>query len=88
MDLLGRKVTMQKGKAFTCLLEEINKTIMAATEDSELMHLAKELIGAVENLKKVTSHLVFFIWKESFAPLERGSIGTTIAPSDSAADRQ
>lgn len=58
MDLLGRKVTMQKGKAFTCLLEEINKTILAATEDSELMPLAKELIGAVENLKKVTAHLM------------------------------
>jgi butyryl-CoA dehydrogenase len=58
MDLLGRKVTMQKGKAFTYLLEEINKTILAATEDSELMPLAKELIHAVENLKKVTSHLM------------------------------
>jgi butyryl-CoA dehydrogenase len=58
MDLLGRKVTMQKGKAFNYFLEELNKTILAATEDSELTPLAKELIAAVETLKKVTSHLI------------------------------
>src|SRR5664280_382531 len=58
MDLLGRKVTMQKGKAFNYFLEELNKTILAATADSALTPLAGELVGAVETLKKVTSHLI------------------------------
>jgi alkylation response protein AidB-like acyl-CoA dehydrogenase len=65
MDLLGRKVTMQKGKAFNYFLEELNKTIVAATEDSELTPLARELVEAVENLKKVTSHLIGIALKGS-----------------------
>lgn len=57
MDLLGRKVTMHKGKAFTCFLEEVNKTI-AAGKDSELAPLAAELAQALEALQKVTVRLI------------------------------
>lgn len=58
MDLLGRKVIMQKGRAFTFFLEEVNKTITAAGKDIELKPLADELAGAMENLQKVTAHLI------------------------------
>lgn len=58
MDLLGRKVIMQKGKAFTFFLEEVNRTITAAGKEAELKPLADELAEAMENLQKVTAHLL------------------------------
>ncbi len=57
MDLLGRKVTMKKGKAFMLYLEEVNKTLKAAEAFPSLAARTAELKQAVELLQKVTGHL-------------------------------
>jgi len=58
MDLLGRKVIMQKGKALTYFLDEVKATIAAAGQDTELKLSAEELSAALETLQKVTAHLI------------------------------
>ena len=58
MDLLGRKMTMKKGKAGQLYLAEVHKAIAAAKADAELQPLALELEKAVGNLEKVTAHLI------------------------------
>ena len=58
MDLLGRKVVMQDGKAFAVYLEEVGKTIEAARTHSELKPAIDDLEKALALLQEVTSHLV------------------------------
>ena len=58
MDLLGRKVTIKKGKAFTLYLEELNKTIKMAEAIPSLAAATAELKRAAEILQKVTGHLI------------------------------
>lgn len=57
MDLLGRKVIMNKGKAMSVYLEEVNKTIQDAGAFAELKLNAKELEASVKLLGDVTTHL-------------------------------
>ncbi len=57
MDLLGRKVVMKGGKAFTLFLEEVQKTISEARSDPALERSAEALAQALERLKEVTTHL-------------------------------
>lgn len=57
LDLLGRKVVMKGGKAFSLFLEETRKTIGAAHEEEALKPYAAELEGALTQLEDVTSHL-------------------------------
>lgn len=57
MDLLGRKVTMHDGRAFFLFLEEVKKTINAATAEKNFSAFAFELSEAVVLLRKVTGHL-------------------------------
>lgn len=63
LDLLGRKVVIKNGLAFQYYLEEVNKTIKAASEDSALLPYAKKLKEALEILQDITSHLVGFAKK-------------------------
>ena len=56
MDLLGRKVTIKKGKAFTLYLEELNKTIKMAEAIPSLAAATAELKRAAEILHHVTGH--------------------------------
>ncbi len=58
MDLLGRKVTMHKGKAAAIYLEEVAKAIEAARSVRGLGPCAEKLKGAVDILKAVTGALV------------------------------
>ena len=58
MDLLGRKVTMHNGQAFSLFISELQATISTATEFSELQGLAQQLKDALSNLQKVTRHLL------------------------------
>jgi alkylation response protein AidB-like acyl-CoA dehydrogenase len=58
MDLLGRKVTMHKGKALSIYLEEVGKTITAAQSIGELKPYAEKLSAAIELFKQVTAALV------------------------------
>ena len=58
MDLLGRKMTMKKGKAAGLYFAEVRKAIKAAAEDAELKAFATELEAAMGTLEKVTGHLM------------------------------
>ncbi|MGK5093543.1 acyl-CoA dehydrogenase [Deltaproteobacteria bacterium TL4] len=58
MDLLGRKVTMNNGKAVMFLGQEIQKTIDSSQTISELKPYAEQLTQAVEKLSEVTMHLI------------------------------
>jgi butyryl-CoA dehydrogenase len=58
MDLLGRKVVMQEGRAFHLFLEEVTRTIAAAGKVDGLFPLAARLEDALGRLKSVTERLV------------------------------
>ena len=57
MDLLGRKVVMKGGKAYTLYLEELGKTIEEARAFAHLKVHADALEEAIGTLKDVTAHL-------------------------------
>ena len=57
MDLLGRKVLMKGGKAFSLFFEEVEKTIGAAEAQSGLAPYARLLKEALESLKTITGTL-------------------------------
>jgi butyryl-CoA dehydrogenase len=58
LDLLGRKVTMLKGKAFEFYLEEVRSTIEEAKKHSTLAPYGQQLSAALEKLAGVTSYLL------------------------------
>jgi butyryl-CoA dehydrogenase len=57
MDLLGRKIVMQNGKAFFLYLAELEKAVAAGRAIPECAHSAEALAEAVERLKEVTASL-------------------------------
>ncbi len=57
MDLLGRKVTKKKGKAFMLFLEEAGKTINKAQSSENLKNEAAALGEALTKLTDITQHL-------------------------------
>lgn len=58
MDLLGRKVIMENGKAFRFYLEELRETIAAAKAFPDTAMYADRLEQAVELLESVTAGLL------------------------------
>ncbi|MBS0012731.1 MAG: acyl-CoA dehydrogenase, partial [Desulfobacterales bacterium] len=56
MDLLGRKVMMQQGKAFAYYTEQLRQTIAGAGKITELEGFAAQLEDAVGRLEQVTQH--------------------------------
>ncbi len=58
MDLLGRKVVAQNGRAFTLFTEEIRNTITIAEEFSELRPFARQMGESLKMLENVTRHLM------------------------------
>jgi butyryl-CoA dehydrogenase len=58
MDLLGRKMTMKKGRAGLLYLAEVRKTIQAAQTDGGLKPFAHDLEKALSQLEGVTAHLI------------------------------
>ena len=58
MDLLGRKVMMQQGRAFAHYVNELQEAIAAAKQDSELAGFAGRLEQALDRLQEVTRHQV------------------------------
>ena len=58
MDLLGRKVVMQNGRAFMFYLAEVKNTISAAREFGALKNPAQQLDAALVKLQEVTQHLL------------------------------
>jgi butyryl-CoA dehydrogenase len=57
-DLLGRKVRIKEGKAFTLYVDEVRNTIGTANEFPELFPFASALEKALEKLEKTTKYLV------------------------------
>lgn len=58
MDLLGRKVIMQEGRAFKLFGKTVRETIAAAEEHGELAPYAAQLAGELASLEDVTLHLI------------------------------
>jgi len=58
MDLLGRKVLMQEGRAFQLYLQEVTDAVAAAGKTAGLFPLAAQLEDALGRLKTVTEELV------------------------------
>ena len=58
LDLLGRKVTMQGGRAMQYWVEEVQKTRSEASKHDELKPLADALGKALAQLDTVTRHLL------------------------------
>jgi alkylation response protein AidB-like acyl-CoA dehydrogenase len=58
IDLLGRKVLMQNGKAFQLFLAEVRAAVEEAGKFPGLEPYARELSEGIEKLVQVTSHLV------------------------------
>ena len=58
MDLLGRKVVAQNGKAFMIFIEEIQKSITEADQFPELRTFAQQLNDSLTKLQEVTRHLI------------------------------
>jgi butyryl-CoA dehydrogenase len=58
MDLLGRKVIMQNGRAFLLYIDELQDTITAAAEYRDLEKFAGQLREALAKLQEITHHLI------------------------------
>lgn len=57
IDLLGRKVLMNNGKAFNLFISEVESVIGNARKTASLNPYCNQLEGALEDLKIVTDHL-------------------------------
>jgi hypothetical protein len=66
MDLLGRKLGMEKGRVFVSFLEAIRATATRAREIDRLAPLADELRAAVDRLGETASILAKSAMSESF----------------------
>ena len=64
MDILGRKVRMKDGKALSLYIEEVQKTISAASEIEELTDYADMLKNSQRQLQQVTADLIAIREKE------------------------
>jgi len=63
MDLLGRKVIMKNGKAFSLFAEEIGRTAHDATKHARLAPYADSLLSYLKQLQDVTGFLASFALK-------------------------
>jgi alkylation response protein AidB-like acyl-CoA dehydrogenase len=64
MDLLGRKVLMQNGRAFSLMVTELEDAISRAKNFPELVEPARQLKGALSSLQEVTEHLLEIAQKQ------------------------
>jgi len=60
MDILGRKVRMKEGRAFTCFVEEVASAIDAARAYERLKPYAQRLADAMAQLEAITAELKAF----------------------------
>ena len=65
-DLLGRKVTMNNGKALQLLSEEISNSIKACLDNTELAPYAKKLGEKLELTQKVLQSLMGYAMKGDY----------------------
>ncbi len=57
MDLLGRKIGMNKGRVFQDFIEEINKTVITAENQSSISVLARQFKKALDKFKKTALNI-------------------------------
>lgn len=57
LDLLGRKVTMQQGKALQVLFHAMQETLQAAAAFPALAGCSQQLVAEIERMKKVVLYL-------------------------------
>lgn len=58
LDLLGRKISINNGKAAQIFFEEVSKTLAEATSIDELKPLAEQLQKTLGKAQQVTAHLL------------------------------
>jgi alkylation response protein AidB-like acyl-CoA dehydrogenase len=58
MDLLGRKIRMEDGKAYHLYIEAIRETITACGDEADLDGRGRQLEEALTRLDQVTQHLI------------------------------
>jgi alkylation response protein AidB-like acyl-CoA dehydrogenase len=58
MDLLGRKIMMENGRAIMLLKEEIIETVTQANTHNGLVQMSDELVSHMDALEKVTLKLI------------------------------
>jgi butyryl-CoA dehydrogenase len=63
MDLLGRKITMHNGKAFTLLMDEMMKTVAAAEVHETLKPYTQKFKDSIELYKNTLHHLLKYAKK-------------------------
>jgi alkylation response protein AidB-like acyl-CoA dehydrogenase len=63
LDLLGRKATMQNGKALLLLLTEIQKTIAQSSQHPDLKSYGIQLNKEIQTIDKVLKHLLGYLQK-------------------------
>jgi alkylation response protein AidB-like acyl-CoA dehydrogenase len=68
MDLLGRKITIQNGRAFLLFVDELQDTLSKAREIPGLVKYAQFLKDALEKLQNVTQHLLSLVQAEGPEP--------------------
>jgi alkylation response protein AidB-like acyl-CoA dehydrogenase len=64
MDLLGRKVLMQNGRAFSLLISELEDAISRAKDFAALVEPARKLEDGLSSLREVTGHLLEIAQKQ------------------------
>lgn len=64
LDLLGRKVMLQKGKAVKLFMQEIKNTISAAAQHESLSTMADEMEEAAKALHRITIKLMELAGKD------------------------
>lgn len=65
LDLLGRKATMQNGKALTLLLTQIQETIALSNQDTDLTSYGIQLNKDVNTFGKTLQHLLGYLQKSN-----------------------
>jgi butyryl-CoA dehydrogenase len=66
LDLLGRKITMENGRALELLASEIKHTIDASTQLDELKHYGMELVKATVIIQETLSSIMPHAMKGDF----------------------
>jgi len=61
LDLLGRKVTIQNGKALSLLLEQIQETITLSNQEEDLKLYGIQLNKDIQTLSKALKHLLGYL---------------------------
>jgi butyryl-CoA dehydrogenase len=66
LDLLGRKIPAQNGKALLLLMEKMNNSIAKAKDIDELKEYAEDLENGIKKIQKILEHLLPFAFQKQY----------------------